>query len=265
MVPVDGPTMAKFRPSRTILSQLPETVPAQVAMANVDTAIAVTQVPPGQLRYCAETAHQNTSLLGPAKGTTKMNFEVAPLPFEKDALAPVMSRETFEYHYEKHHKAYMVKLKSLVEGTPESSKSLEEIIRSSSGAVFNNAAQVWNHSFFWQSLKPSGGGEPRGEIAQMITRDFGSWDKFRQAWIASGMGRFGSGWVWLVSEGGTLKILDTLNAETPLTKPVVSLLTADVWEHAYYIDYRNARQAFLEAFCDKLINWDFVAQNLKQR
>jgi Fe-Mn family superoxide dismutase len=196
---------------------------------------------------------------------TTMNFEVAPLPFAKDALEPVMSRETFDYHYEKHHKAYMAKLKSLVEGTPEADKSLEQIIRSSSGGVFNNAAQVWNHSFFWQSLKPAGGGEPKGELASMITRDFGGWDKFRQAWVNAGMGRFGSGWVWLVSDNGSLKILDTPNAETPLTTSAVPLLTADVWEHAYYIDFRNARQAFLEAFCDKLINWDFVSQNLKHR
>jgi Fe-Mn family superoxide dismutase len=193
-----------------------------------------------------------------------MNFDVAPLPFAKDALEPVMSRETFDYHYEKHHKAYMTKLKSLVEGTPEANKSLEEIIRSSSGGVFNNAAQVWNHSFFWQSLQPSGGGEPKGDLAAMITRDFGGWDKFRQAWINAGMGRFGSGWVWLVSDKGSLKIIDTPNAETPLTTAAVPLITADVWEHAYYIDYRNARQAFLEAFCDKLINWDFANQNLKQ-
>lgn len=193
-----------------------------------------------------------------------MNFEVAPLPYAKDALEPVMSRETFDFHYEKHHKAYMAKLKSLIEGTPEAQKSLEEVIKSSSGAVFNNAAQVFNHTFFWSSLKPKGGGAPSGEIAGLIDRDFGGWDKFRQAWINAGMGRFGSGWVWLVAAGGTLKIVDTPNAETPLTTAAKPLLTADVWEHAYYIDYRNARQTFLEAFCDKLINWDFVAENLKK-
>lgn len=193
-----------------------------------------------------------------------MNFEVAPLPYAKDALEPVMSRETFDFHYEKHHKAYMAKLKSLIEGTPEAQKTLEDVIKSSSGAVFNNAAQVFNHTFFWSSLKPKGGGAPSGEIAGLIDRDFGGWDKFRQAWINAGVGRFGSGWVWLVSASGTLKIVDTPNAETPLTTAAKPLLTADVWEHAYYIDYRNARQAFLEAFCDKLINWDFVVENLKK-
>lgn len=192
-----------------------------------------------------------------------MDFEVAPLPYGKEALQPVMSRETLEFHYEKHHKGYMAKLKSLLDGKPEANKALEDVIRSSSGGIFNNAAQVYNHAFFWQSLKPSGGGAPSGEIADLLTRDFGGWDKFRQAWVNAGMGRFGSGWVWLVSDKGVLKILDTPNAETPLTTPSKPLLTADVWEHAYYIDYRNARQAFLEAFCDKMINWDFVSRNLK--
>jgi Fe-Mn family superoxide dismutase len=157
----------------------------------------------------------------------------------------------------------MAKLKSLLDGKPEANKALEDVIRSSSGGIFNNAAQVYNHAFFWQSLKPSGGGAPSGEIADLLTRDFGGWDKFRQAWVNAGMGRFGSGWVWLVSDKGVLKILDTPNAETPLTTPSKPLLTADVWEHAYYIDFRNARQGFLEAFCDKMINWDFVSRNLK--
>ncbi len=191
-----------------------------------------------------------------------MDFEVAPLPYAKDALEPVMSRETFDFHYEKHHKAYMAKLKSLIEGKLEANKTLAEVIRASSGGIFNNAAQVYNHSFFWQSLRPGGGGAPSGEIGDLLTRDFGGWEKFRQAFINAGMGRFGSGWVWLVLDGSNLKILDTPNAETPLTTSAKLLLTADVWEHAYYIDYRNARQAFLEAFCDKLINWDFVKSNL---
>ncbi len=192
-----------------------------------------------------------------------MDFEVAPLPYAKDALEPVMSRETFEFHYEKHHKAYMAKLKSLIEGKPEASKTLVEVIRGSSGGIFNNAAQVFNHSFFWQSLRPGGGGAPSGEVGDLLTRDFGGWEKFRQAFINAGMGRFGSGWVWLVLDGGALKIIDTPNAETPLTTPAKLMMTADVWEHAYYIDYRNARQTFLEAFCDKLINWDFVKSNVK--
>jgi superoxide dismutase, Fe-Mn family len=194
-----------------------------------------------------------------------MDFDVAPLPFEKVALEPVMSRETFEFHYEKHHKAYAAKLKSLIEGKPEAKKTLEQLIRASSGAIFNNAAQHYNHTFFWNSLKPGGGGAPSGDLSDILQRDFGGWDKFRRAFIDAGMGRFGSGWVWVVLDGGVTKILDTPNAETPLTTSATPLLTADVWEHAYYIDYRNARQAFLEAFCDKLINWDFVRSNLSGR
>jgi Fe-Mn family superoxide dismutase len=192
-----------------------------------------------------------------------MNFEVAPLPYSKDALAPVMTQETFDYHYEKHHKTYMTKLKGLIEGKPEGGKTLEEVVKSSSGGVFNNAAQVWNHTFFWESLKPGGGGAPTGDAKAIIDRDFGGWDKFREQWKTEGMNRFGSGWVWLVLDGGKGKIVTTPNAETPLTTAAKPLLTCDVWEHAYYIDYRNKRDAFLEAFCDKLLNWDFVAKNLK--
>jgi superoxide dismutase, Fe-Mn family len=192
-----------------------------------------------------------------------MNFEVAPLPYAKDALGPAMSQETLEFHYEKHHKGYMTKLKGLLEGKPEASKSLEEVVKSSSGGVFNNAAQIWNHSFFWESLKPSGGGAPpSGDVADLIN-GLGGWDAFRAEWIKEGMGRFGSGWVWLVAEGGKGKIVTTPNAETPLTTSAKPLLTCDVWEHAYYIDYRNKRDTFLEVFCDKLLNWEFVAKNLK--
>jgi Fe-Mn family superoxide dismutase len=192
-----------------------------------------------------------------------MDFEVAPLPYAKDALGPAMSQETFEFHYEKHHKTYMTKLKAALEGTPDASKSLVEVVRSSSGGVFNNAAQVWNHTFFWESMKPSGGGAPSsGPVADLI-QGLGGWTEFRAAWIREGMARFGSGWVWLVEEGGKGKIVTTSNAETPLTSSAKVLLTCDVWEHAYYIDYRNKRDTFLEVFCDKLLNWDFVAKNLK--
>jgi Fe-Mn family superoxide dismutase len=192
-----------------------------------------------------------------------MDFEVAPLPYAKDAFGPVMSQETLEYHYEKHHKGYMTKLKAALEGTPEASKSLEEVVKSSSGGVFNNAAQVWNHTFFWGSLKPGGGGAPPGGDVGDLIKGLGGWDEFRAAWIKEGMARFGSGWVWLVEEGGKGKIVTTPNAETPLTTSAKVLLTCDVWEHAYYIDYRNKRDAFLEVFCDKLIDWDRVAKNLK--
>jgi superoxide dismutase, Fe-Mn family len=193
-----------------------------------------------------------------------MDFEVAPLPYSKDALAPAMSRETLEFHYEKHHKGYMTNLKGLIEGKPEAQKSLIEVIKSSSGGVFNNAAQVYNHTFFWDGMKPAGGGAPpTGPVADLINRDLGGWEKFRDEWIKKGLGRFGSGYVWLVLSGGKGKLVDTPNAETPLTTPDVPLLTTDVWEHAYYLDHRNMRKTFLEVFCDKLINWDFVAKNLK--
>ncbi|HYO93252.1 MAG TPA: superoxide dismutase [Polyangiaceae bacterium] len=190
-----------------------------------------------------------------------MDFEVAPLPYAKNALEPVMKQETLEFHYEKHHKGYMTKLKSLLEGKPEAQKSLIEVIRTSSGAVFNNAAQVWNHTFFWESMRPNGGGAPAGDVADLLN-GLGGWDKFRTDFVAAGVGRFGSGYVWLVLDGGKGKIIDTPNAETPLTTNQVPLLTSDVWEHAYYLDHRNNRAAFLEAFLDKLVNWDFVTKNL---
>ncbi|MBX3129466.1 MAG: superoxide dismutase [Polyangiaceae bacterium] len=192
-----------------------------------------------------------------------MDFVVPPLPYAKDALEPVMKQETLEFHYEKHHKGYMTKLAGLLEGKPEASKSLVEVIKTSSGGVFNNAAQIYNHTFFWDGLAPGGGGAPpAGAVADLIARDFGSWEKFREEWIRVGAGRFGSGYVWLVLDGGSAKVLDTPNAETPLTTQATPLLTTDVWEHAYYLDHRNNRNAFLEIFCDKLINWEFVSKNL---
>jgi superoxide dismutase, Fe-Mn family len=193
-----------------------------------------------------------------------MDFEVAPLPYSKDALEPVMKQETLEFHYEKHHKGYMTNLKGLIEGKPEAQKSLVEVIKTSSGGVFNNAAQVYNHTFFWDGMKPGGGGAPPGgDVGDLITRDFGGFDKFREEWVKKGMGRFGSGYVWLVLADGKGKIIDTPNAETPLTTADTPLLTTDVWEHAYYLDHRNMRKTFLEVFCDKLVNWEFVAKNLK--
>lgn len=192
-----------------------------------------------------------------------MDFVLPPLPYAKNALEPVMSKETLDFHYDKHHQGYLTKLKGLLEGKPEASKSLEAIIKSSSGAVFNNAAQVYNHTFFWNSMRPGGGGAPpSGPVADLITRDFGGWEQFRTAYSAAGVGRFGSGYVWLVLDQGKAKIVDTANAETPLTTSAKPLLTTDVWEHAYYIDYRNRRDTFLEAFADKLLNWNFVAANL---
>jgi Fe-Mn family superoxide dismutase len=193
-----------------------------------------------------------------------MDFVVAPLPYEKNALEPVMKQETLEFHYEKHHKGYMTNLKGLIEGKPDAQKSLVELIRTSSGGVFNNAAQVWNHTFFWEGMKPGGGGPPpAGDVGDLIN-GLGGWDKFRTDFVTKGVGRFGSGYAWLVLDGGKGAILDTPNAETPLTTQAVPLLTCDVWEHAYYLDHRNLRKGFLEVFLDKLVNWDFVAKNLKK-
>ncbi len=193
-----------------------------------------------------------------------MDFVVPELPYAKDALAPAMSQETLEFHYEKHHKGYMTKLKAAIEGSPEGGKTLEEVIKSSTGGVFNNAAQVHNHTFFWNGMKPGGGGAPpAGDVADLLQRDFGGWEEFRAQWIADAGARFGSGYAWLVLDEGKGKIITTPNAETPLVSTEAPLLTVDVWEHAYYLDHRNARPKFLETFCDQLINWEFVAENLK--
>jgi Fe-Mn family superoxide dismutase len=194
----------------------------------------------------------------------RMNFDVPPLPYPKDALEPAIGRNTLEFHYEKHHKGYMTKLKAAIEGKPDADKSLEEIVKTAKGEVFNNAAQVWNHTFFWESMQPDGGGAPpHGPVLDLLTRDFGGWDKFRIKFIQAGMKRFGSGWAWLVLQDGKAKIVSTANADTPLKSDVKVLLTADVWEHAYYLDYQNKRDTFLETFCDKLINWNFVLRNLQ--
>ncbi|MEH1831744.1 MAG: superoxide dismutase [Nostoc sp.] len=197
-----------------------------------------------------------------------MAFVQEPLPFDKNALEPYgMKAETFEYHYGKHHKAYVDNLNKLTEGTELADKSLEEVIKisfkdSSKAGIFNNAAQVWNHTFFWNSLKPAGGGAPTGEVAAKIDKDFGSFDKFKEEFSNAATTQFGSGWSWLIDDGGTLKVIKTPNAENPLAHGQKALLTLDVWEHAYYIDYRNARPAFIKNFLEQLVNWDFVAENL---
>lgn len=191
-----------------------------------------------------------------------MAFELPPLPYEKNALEPHISAETLEYHYGKHHNAYVTKLNNLVEGTENANKSLEEIIRSSSGGLFNQAAQVWNHTFYWHSLSPNGGGEPTGAAAEAISKAFGSFDAFKKEFSEKAAGNFGSGWTWLVKKpDGSLAVVNTDDADTPITGSDKPLLTIDVWEHAYYIDYRNARPNYIEAFW-KLVNWDFVNQNL---
>ena len=192
-----------------------------------------------------------------------MPFELPDLPYAKDALAPHISAETFDFHHGKHHQAYVNKLNSLTEGTDNASKSLEELIRSTEGGLFNQAAQVWNHTFFWNSMKPGGGGAPSGDIAAAIDRDLGGYDKFKEDFTAAAAGRFGSGWAWLVKNGdGKLSITSTANAGNPMTDGLTPILTLDVWEHAYYVDYRNARPKFIAAFLDNLVNWDFANQNL---
>ncbi len=191
-----------------------------------------------------------------------MAFELPALPYAKDALAPHISAETIDYHYGKHHNTYVVNLNGLIENSEFADKSLEDIIKSSSGPVFNNAAQVWNHTFYWNCLSPNGGGEPQGALADAINAKFGSFDEFKKAYTADCVGNFGSGWTWLVkNSSGELEIMKTSNAGCPLTEGVTPLMTCDVWEHAYYIDYRNARPAYVEAFWN-LVNWDFVASNL---
>jgi len=191
-----------------------------------------------------------------------MAFALPDLPYAKDALEPHISSETLDYHYGKHHKTYVDKLNGMIEGTEHASKSLEDIIRNSEGGMFNNAAQVWNHTFYWHCLAPNGGGEPDGKLAEMINRDFGSFAGFKEKFTQTAINTFGSGWAWLVQNpDGSLAITSTSNAETPLTGDAKPLLTCDVWEHAYYIDYRNARPNYMEAFWN-LVNWNYVEAQL---
>jgi superoxide dismutase, Fe-Mn family len=194
-----------------------------------------------------------------------MAFSLPPLPYDKNALAPYISAETLEYHHGKHHQAYVTNLNKLTEGKPEASKSLEEVITSSEGPVFNNAAQIWNHTFYWSSMKPAGGGQPTGDLADAIKRDFGSIDKFNEEFTNAAATQFGSGWAWLVvGKDKKLAVTKTSNADLPMKYGQRALVTIDVWEHAYYIDYRNARPKYIEVFLKNLVNWDFALQNLKK-
>ncbi len=191
-----------------------------------------------------------------------MEHALPPLPYDMDALAPHISRETLEFHYGKHHQTYVTNLNNLIKGTEHESQSLEEIVKSASGGIFNNAAQIWNHTFYWNSLSPNGGGAASGAVGDAINAAFGSFDTFKEQFTQKSVTLFGSGWAWLVKkDDGTLDIVQTSNAATPLTGDDVPLLTCDVWEHAYYIDYRNARPKYLEAFWG-LVNWDFANANL---
>ena len=195
-----------------------------------------------------------------------MAFDLPALPYSRDGLAPHISEQTLDFHYGKHHQAYVTNLNKLLDDSD--GRSLEEVINDAAGdanaaGVFNNAAQVWNHTFYWHSMKPGGGGKPTGKVAELIDRDFGSYEAFREAFSTAGATQFGSGWAWLVLENGKLAVKKTPNAETPLTETgVTSLLTMDVWEHAYYLDFQNARPKYIETFLDELVNWDFANQNL---
>jgi len=192
-----------------------------------------------------------------------MEHQLPELPYAKDALAPHISAETIDYHYGKHHKAYIDNINRLITSTEFEKMSLEDIIQKSSGGIFNNAAQVWNHSFYWNCLSPNGGGEPTGELVDILTKQFGSFALFKEKFTNAAVTLFGSGWAWLVKNSdGSLSIETTSNAGTPFKEGKKVLLTCDVWEHAYYIDYRNARAKYVEAFWN-LVNWDFVTANLK--
>ena len=191
-----------------------------------------------------------------------MEHKLPQLPYAMDALAPHLSKETFEFHYGKHHQAYVTNLNNLIKGGEFENASLEDIIKKSSAGIFNNAAQIWNHTFFWNSMKPAGGGKPSGALAAAIDKKWGSFDAFKEAFTKSAVGNFGSGWTWLVKKSdGTVDLVNTSNAATPLTGADKPLITIDVWEHAYYIDFRNARPKFVETYLNSLVNWDFAAKN----
>jgi superoxide dismutase, Fe-Mn family len=196
-----------------------------------------------------------------------MAFTLDPLPYPDTALAPVLSAHTLSFHYGKHHRAYVDNLNKLVAGTDLDNLPLEEVVKRTAGvadkaAFFNNAAQAWNHAFYWKCLKPGGGGKPSGALAAGIDAAFGGYDNFRKELLAAAMGQFGSGWAWLVLDGAALKVVKTPNADLPLAHAQVPLLTVDVWEHAYYLDYQNRRADYAGEVIDKLLNWDFAAQNL---
>jgi superoxide dismutase, Fe-Mn family len=201
------------------------------------------------------------------KEDATMAIQLPDLPYAKDGLAPYISANTLEFHHGKHHRAYVDNTNKLIAGTDLANESLETIVKKTLGdaaksGLFNNAAQVWNHSFYWQCMKPNGGGKPTGKVADKINEAWGSFDKFAEELKNAGVTQFGSGWAWLVLDGGKLKVIKTANADTPIAHGLKPLLTVDVWEHAYYLDYQNRRPDYLATFIEKLINWDFVKANL---
>jgi len=191
-----------------------------------------------------------------------MQFVLEPLPYSENALEPHLSAETLRLHHGKHHAGYVKKLEKLLRDEPQAKQSLEQIVKTSTGHVFDNAAQIWNHDFLWRSMSPDGGGEPRGELASAIARSFGSTDAFRKAFHEAAESHFGSGWAWLVLDGKELRITTTSDADLPLRHDQTALVTLDLWEHAYYVDYRNEKERYVSAFLEHLIHWDFAAANL---
>ncbi|MFZ5660024.1 MAG: superoxide dismutase [Pseudomonadota bacterium] len=210
----------------------------------------------------------SAGMLGfPAIARGALPFTLPRLPYPENALEPVISARTLGFHYGKHHQGYVNNLNKLVQGTALADAPLEAVIRETAGkpeqsAIFNNAAQVWNHTFYWHSMRPKGGGRPNGRLGELLAASFGSYEQFRKAFANAAVGQFGSGWAWLVQDGGQLKVVKTPNAETPLTGGMKPLLTLDVWEHAYYLDYQNRRPEYVEAVIDRLLNWEFAARNL---
>ncbi|MDD5678922.1 MAG: superoxide dismutase [Kiritimatiellae bacterium] len=195
-------------------------------------------------------------------------FQLPPLPYAQDALEPYVSARTMSFHYGKHHQAYVDTLNKLIAGTPWAGQPLEKVVAESAdaadkAAVFNNAAQAWNHAFFWQSMKPGGGEKLAGRLLELVEKSFGGFEAFKDAFTTAAVAQFGSGWVWLVQDGDRLKVVKTLNADTPMAHGQNALLTCDVWEHAYYLDYQNRRKDFVQAFLDHLVNWEFAASRLK--
>ena len=196
-----------------------------------------------------------------------MPYELAPLPYDYQALAPFISEDTLKFHHDKHYAAYVTNFNKMVEGTEYADMAIEAVIKAVAGdasksGIFNNGAQAWNHTFYWNCMKPGGGGQPTGALADKINADFGSFDKFKEEFKTAGTTQFGSGWAWLVLDNGTLKVTKTPNADNPLTHNQVPLLTMDVWEHAYYLDFQNRRPDYEQTFLDHLINWDFVAEQM---
>ena len=191
-------------------------------------------------------------------------FTLPPLPYAEDALAPVISAETLRFHHGKHHKKYVDTMNQLLQSEPAAGKTLEDVVRNSKGKLFNNAAQSWNHDFFWHSLSPKGG-RPTGALLAQVERDFGSYERFVEAFANAGKNQFGSGWAWLVKKDGKLDVMATPNAETPMARGIACLLTIDVWEHAYYIDYRNERERFLAAVIEQRLNWQFAEENFSRK